>query len=92
MLKATPEGISKFYTLYTLAKQSRNLQAFKLARSTFEKLQAFSIPPRYQDLIDLGSITIRSKPFHDAGLISEIVLLRINVFIIGRSFLFLRTL
>jgi len=66
MLKASPDGISKFYTLYTLAKQSRNLQAFKLARSTFEKLQAFSIPPRYQELIDLGSITIRSKPFHDA--------------------------
>ena len=67
MLKASPDGVSKFYTLYTLAKQSRNLNAFKLARSTFEKLQAFSIPPRYQDLIDLGSITIRSKPFHDAG-------------------------
>jgi len=66
MLKESPSGISKFYTLYTLAKQSRNLNAFKLARSTFEKLQAFSVPARYQELIDLGSITIRSKPFHDA--------------------------
>ena len=52
-------------TLYALAKQSRNLGAFKLARFAFEKLQSLRIPPRFQESIDLGSITIRSKPFHD---------------------------
>ncbi|XP_064632482.1 intraflagellar transport protein 122 homolog isoform X2 [Lineus longissimus] len=66
MIKDTPHGISKVGTLYALAKQSKNLGAYKLARYAFEKLQALRIPPRFQDTIDLGSITIRSKPFHDA--------------------------
>lgn len=51
--------------LYALAKQSKNLGAFKLARYAFDKLQALKIPARFQEAIDLGSITIRSKPFHD---------------------------
>ena len=52
--------------LYALAKQSKNLGGFKLARYAFEKLQSLRIPARFQDSIDLGSITIRSKPFHDS--------------------------
>ena len=51
--------------LYALAKQSKNLGAYKLARHAFEKLQALRIPARFQESIDLGSVTIRSKPFHD---------------------------
>lgn len=61
-----PPGISKVATLYALAKQSRSLGAFKLARHAFEKLQQLRIPPRFQELIDLGALTIRSKPFHDS--------------------------
>lgn len=59
-------------TLYALAKQSRNLGAFKLARFAFEKLQSLRIPLRFQESIDLGSITIRSKPFHDAEVTSTL--------------------
>uniref|UniRef100_T1IRE0 Intraflagellar transport protein 122 homolog n=1 Tax=Strigamia maritima TaxID=126957 RepID=T1IRE0_STRMM len=66
MTQSVPDGISKVATLYALAKQSRSLGAFKLARFTFEKLQQLRIPPRFQELIDLGALTIRSKPFHDA--------------------------
>ncbi|XP_041457748.1 intraflagellar transport protein 122 homolog isoform X2 [Lytechinus variegatus] len=66
ILNDIPHGISKVNTLYALAKQSRNLGAFKLARFAFEKLQSLRIPARFQESIDLGSITIRSKPFHDA--------------------------
>eukprot|EP00057_Strongylocentrotus_purpuratus_P025672 XP_011680146.1 PREDICTED: intraflagellar transport protein 122 homolog [Strongylocentrotus purpuratus] len=66
ILNDIPHGISKVNTLYALAKQSRNLGAFKLARFAFEKLQSLRIPLRFQESIDLGSITIRSKPFHDA--------------------------
>ncbi|XP_071492144.1 intraflagellar transport protein 122 homolog [Diadema antillarum] len=66
ILNDIPYGISKVNTLYALAKQSRNLGAYKLARFAFEKLQSLRIPPRFQESIDLGSITIRSKPFHDA--------------------------
>ncbi|XP_074646999.1 intraflagellar transport protein 122 homolog [Tubulanus polymorphus] len=59
-------GLSKVATLYALAKQSKNLGAYKLARYAFEKLQALRVPSRFQETIDLGSVTIRSKPFHDA--------------------------
>ncbi|ELU12491.1 hypothetical protein CAPTEDRAFT_164190 [Capitella teleta] len=60
-----PMGVSKVATLYSLAKQSKNLGAYKLARYAFEKLQSLRSPVRFQEAIDLGSITIRSKPFHD---------------------------
>lgn len=52
-------------TLYALAKQSQKLGAYKLARYSYEKLQELHIPSRFQESIELGSLTIRSKPFHD---------------------------
>lgn len=51
--------------LYTLAKQGKLLGAYKLARHAFEKLQTMKPPARFQQLIDLGSIQIRAKPFND---------------------------
>lgn len=53
-------------TLYALAKQSQKLGAYKLARYSYEKLQELHIPSRFQDSIELGSLTIRAKPFHDS--------------------------
>ncbi|KAI8511589.1 intraflagellar transport protein 122 homolog [Branchiostoma floridae x Branchiostoma belcheri] len=64
--KEIPPGVSKVATLHALAKQSRTLGGYKLARYAFEKLQALKVPKRFQESIDLGSITIRSKPFHDS--------------------------
>lgn len=66
MEEGTPRGISKASTLYTLAKQSRNLGAYKLARHAFEHLQNLRIPHRFQDAVDLGALTIRAKPFQDS--------------------------
>ncbi|XP_069142693.1 intraflagellar transport protein 122 homolog isoform X2 [Argopecten irradians] len=60
-----PHGISKVGTLYALAKQSKNLGAYKLARYAYEKLQSLRVPSRFLETVDLGSIMIRSKPFHD---------------------------
>ncbi|XP_032827224.2 intraflagellar transport protein 122 homolog [Petromyzon marinus] len=62
----SPPGISKVNTLYALAKQSRALGAYKLARHCFERLLALRVPPRLQEAVMLGSITIRSKPFQDS--------------------------
>ncbi|XP_053932858.1 intraflagellar transport protein 122 homolog isoform X1 [Cuculus canorus] len=62
----TPLGISKVNTLFTLAKQSEALGAYKLARHAYDKLQGLQIPARFQKSIELGSLTIRSKPFHDS--------------------------
>ncbi|XP_063076713.1 intraflagellar transport protein 122 homolog isoform X2 [Engraulis encrasicolus] len=65
LAKDVPLGISKVNTLYALAKQSKFLGAYKMARYCFERLQCLRIPPRLQDAMHLGSLTIRSKPFHD---------------------------
>ena len=37
--------------------------AYKMARHAFDKLQQLVIPRRFQEAVDLSSITIRSKPF-----------------------------
>ena len=34
-------------------------------------LQSLKIPQRFQESIDLGSVTIRSKPFHDNEVCSK---------------------
>lgn len=43
-----PKGVSQFAVLYTLAKQARNLGAYKLARQVLEKIQSLRVPPRFQ--------------------------------------------
>ncbi|CAL4124428.1 unnamed protein product, partial [Meganyctiphanes norvegica] len=60
-----PPGISKFSTYYTLAKQARNLEAYKLARYVLDKLQTLLIPPRFQEDVELAALKIRAKPYHD---------------------------
>ncbi|MEQ2219933.1 hypothetical protein ILYODFUR_000177 [Ilyodon furcidens] len=66
LTKDVPPGISKVNTLFALAKQSRKVGAYKLARYAYEKLQELHIPSRFLESIELGSLTIRSKPFHDS--------------------------
>ncbi|KAM6256661.1 intraflagellar transport protein 122 homolog [Porphyrio hochstetteri] len=66
LTKETPLGISKVNTLFALAKQSKALGAYKLARHAYDKLQGLQIPARFQKSIELGSLTVRSKPFHDS--------------------------
>ncbi|KAK1161520.1 hypothetical protein AOXY_G19089 [Acipenser oxyrinchus oxyrinchus] len=66
LTKDIPLGISKVNTLYALAKQSKALGAYKLARHAYEKLQGHRIPARFQESLELGSLTARSKPFHDS--------------------------
>ncbi|XP_051509236.1 intraflagellar transport protein 122 homolog isoform X2 [Myxocyprinus asiaticus] len=66
LTKDVPMGISKVDTLYALAKQSKVLGAYKVARHAFEKLQGLKIPSRYQDSMELSCLTFRSKPYHDS--------------------------
>ncbi|XP_067933831.1 intraflagellar transport protein 122 homolog isoform X2 [Watersipora subatra] len=60
-----PAGISRVHILYALAKQGKNLGAFKFVRAAYDQLQALRIPPQFEDNVDLGSVTIRCKPYHD---------------------------
>ncbi|XP_011915715.1 PREDICTED: intraflagellar transport protein 122 homolog isoform X22 [Cercocebus atys] len=65
--KDTPLGISKVRKiLFTLAKQSKALGAYRLARHAYDKLRGLYIPARFQKSIELGTLTIRAKPFHDS--------------------------
>eukprot|EP00074_Homo_sapiens_P086840 XP_016862315.1 intraflagellar transport protein 122 homolog isoform X12 [Homo sapiens] len=64
--KDTPSGISKVKILFTLAKQSKALGAYRLARHAYDKLRGLYIPARFQKSIELGTLTIRAKPFHDS--------------------------
>uniref|UniRef100_A0A3B3YNF2 Intraflagellar transport protein 122 homolog n=1 Tax=Poecilia mexicana TaxID=48701 RepID=A0A3B3YNF2_9TELE len=59
-------GISKVNTLFALAKESCKLGAYKLARYSYEKLQELHIPSHLVESIELGSLMIHSKPFHDS--------------------------
>lgn len=43
-----PKGVSQFAIMYCLAKQARNLGAYKLARQVLEKMQSLRVPPRFQ--------------------------------------------
>lgn len=65
-LTHTPKGVSKVSILYALAKQGRNLGAYKLTRHVYEKLHTLYIPPRFQEAIEIGDVLIRAKPFSDA--------------------------
>ncbi|KAJ1445177.1 hypothetical protein M885DRAFT_550763 [Pelagophyceae sp. CCMP2097] len=60
-----PHGISRVKVLYTLAKQSKHLGAFKLARFAYEKLGSMKVPEAWADDLDLDMLAIHSKPVRD---------------------------
>eukprot|EP00002_Diphylleia_rotans_P020026 TRINITY_DN3881_c0_g1_i4.p1 TRINITY_DN3881_c0_g1~~TRINITY_DN3881_c0_g1_i4.p1 ORF type:complete len:1192 (+),score=257.48 TRINITY_DN3881_c0_g1_i4:236-3811(+) len=63
--KNCPIGVSKANILYTLAKMSKQLGAFKLARTAYDRLQTMRLPSNWIDEVDTTSVSIRSKPFTD---------------------------
>lgn len=65
-LTNTPKGVSKVYILYCLAKQGKNLGAYKLTRHVYEKLHTLHVPARFMEAIELGDLLIRAKPFTDS--------------------------
>ena len=60
-----PKGVSRFAVLYALAKQSKNLGAYKLARTVLEKIQSLVVPKRFKENVDLATLMIRAKPYYD---------------------------
>ncbi|XP_040577415.1 intraflagellar transport protein 122 homolog [Lepeophtheirus salmonis] len=61
----TPEGVSKFAVYYALAKQSKNLGAYKLAKLVLEKLQNLLIPKKFRENVDLSILSIKAKDYYD---------------------------
>ncbi|CAM9651174.1 unnamed protein product [Heterosigma akashiwo] len=60
-----PYGISRVNTLYTLAKQAKNLGAYKLARFAYDRLNLMRVPPAWRDQLDLDMLTVQAKPVRD---------------------------
>jgi len=60
-----PYGISHLNIVLALAKIGKQLEAYKLARHAYERLQRFVIPKHVIDQLDLASIHIRCQPFTD---------------------------
>ena len=59
LLSNHPKGVSKFAVYYALAKQSRNLGAYKLGRHVLEKIQGLVVPKRFRENVDLATLMIR---------------------------------
>ena len=64
-MSSVPYGISKASTLYTLAKQSLHLGAYKLARQTYDKLNQLQPPARRQEEIERDMLVVQAKPVGD---------------------------
>ncbi|KAJ8959436.1 hypothetical protein NQ318_022128 [Aromia moschata] len=60
-----PKGVSHFSILYTLAKQARKLGANKLAKQLFDKIQALRIPQKFQEQVEIASISSRARSYSD---------------------------
>ena len=60
-----PPGISRSYTLYALAKQSKTLGAYKLCRSVYGQLLSLRTNPAWRDEIEQEALKVRVKPFND---------------------------
>lgn len=59
------EGVKPLYIYYSLGKIGRKLQAYKTARFAYEKLQSLSVPPHWQEEVELAALSIRAKPLSD---------------------------
>ncbi|KAF5843203.1 intraflagellar transport protein [Dunaliella salina] len=64
--RPAPLGVSMVHVVYTLARHAMELGAFKLARFAYNKLQTLVLPPPVQAEVDVQSILVRARPFHDA--------------------------
>jgi intraflagellar transport protein 122 len=60
-----PAGISKASTLYTLARQSMQLGAFKLARHAYDRLSKLQLAERRQEEVELEMLLVQAKPVRD---------------------------
>eukprot|EP01038_Epipyxis_sp_PR26KG_P005400 gene5400-7484_t len=60
-----PYGISKASTLYTLAKQSMLLGAYKLARLAYDRLSKLKISDKTLEEIEVDMLLVQAKPVRD---------------------------
>ncbi|XP_057655488.1 intraflagellar transport protein 122 homolog isoform X2 [Diorhabda carinulata] len=59
------KGVSTFAIYYTLAKQAKKLGANKLAKQLFDKITHLRVPLKFQEQVEIATISIRAKPYSD---------------------------
>lgn len=64
-MSAPPRGVRLVNVFFVLATKAREMGAFKLARTAYQRLQTMRVPPAWQNEVDLQTVLIRSKPFVD---------------------------
>ena len=64
-LEGDPAGLSRVHIFYALAQTSEQLEAFKLARWAYDRLQSYKIPFGWRDAIDIAVIHLQAKPYSD---------------------------
>lgn len=57
--------INASYVYYSLAKLSAKLEGYKTARACYDKLSHLVVNSRWAEEMELGCLTVRSKPFSD---------------------------
>jgi intraflagellar transport protein 122 len=57
--------INASYIYYSLAKVSAKFEGYKTARACYDKLSHLIVSGRWTEEMELGSLTVRSKPFSD---------------------------
>jgi intraflagellar transport protein 122 len=60
-----PYGISKAATIYTLARQSMLLGAYKLARYAYDRLGKLKIPSKWVEDVERDMLLVQAKPVRD---------------------------
>jgi intraflagellar transport protein 122 len=58
-------GVNLAYVFYALGFLSKQLESYKTARFSFEKLNTLNFPSAWQGKIDFEIMSIRSKPYTD---------------------------
>eukprot|EP00947_MAST-08B_sp_MAST-8B-sp1_P003615 g3615.t1 len=61
----TPFKVSRVQIMFSLAKQAKTLEAFKLARIAYDKLQQLTVAREWTDQIDFDLLTLQCKPYAD---------------------------
>lgn len=65
MNRPAPKGVSRVNVLYILAKLAVEMEAYKLARFTYTKLQSMVLPAAWKTEVELQSLLLRGRPFTD---------------------------
>ncbi len=57
--------INASYIYYSLAKVAAKFEGYKTARACYDKLSHLIVNSRWAEEMELGSLSVRSKPFSD---------------------------